>query len=395
MSSSYFELHYTLRDAMAKTRRLSLYNVYKIMTVKNLIEQGRKIKSSLKDLPSGEGVTRVFAAYYPANIDEYYRWKECSIRFLQLYSPSDVERFVKYSNEFENHHFYARYISNMIGVLEACELLPSERMTLLNKTEEREDEMAKVQELQKLYESHAKGGDVYTSADAFHNWHAAACVLFDKWFYPTEEDWFKFQSIEGVGNGYVLKHEYDGIYSSYKKLMARIKEGRGLKGVVVPNKITSYQSKSGSADKINIFISYAHADEKWLERLKKHLKVLTKYSDSIEYWEDTKLRGGDRWREEITKAINKANVAILLVSTNFLASDFIESDELPPILRKAQEDGTRILPLIVAPCSFEFSEISEFQAINSPDRTLADLGADEAAIERVYLELIKNIQSLL
>lgn len=365
------------------------------MTVKNLIEQGRKIESSLQYVPPGEGVVRMYAVYRLADTDEYYRWKECSIRFLQLYSSSDVERFVKYSNEFEEHHFHARYISNMIGVLEACDAIPSEKMSLLNEVQEREEEIAKVQELQALYESDARGRDVYNSTDAFHNWHAAACILFDKWFYPTDEDWVRFQNIKGVGNGYVLKQEYDGIYSSYQKLMARLIDGRGLKGEVAPKVMIQHRRKSGSANKINIFISYAHADEKWLERLKKHLKVLTKYSDSIEYWEDTKLRGGDRWREEITKAINKANVAILLVSTNFLASDFIANDELPPILRKAQEEGTIILPLIVSPCSFEFSEIGEFQAINSPDRTLADLGSDEAAIERVYLELMKTVQSLL
>ena len=129
--------------------------------------------------------------------------------------------------------------------------------------------------------------------------------------------------------------------------------------------------------------------------MKKHLKVLAKYSGSVEYWEDTKLRGGDKWRDEITAAINKANVAILLVSTDFLASDFIANDELPPILRKAVIGGTRVLPLIVAPCAFEVSEISDFQAINSPDRTLADLTNDEAAIERVYLELVQTIQGLL
>lgn len=88
-------------------------------------------------------------------------------------------------------------------------------------------------------------------------------------------------------------------------------------------------------------------------------------------------------------------MAILLVSTDFLASDFITSDELLPILRKAVSDGIRVLPLIVAPCSFEVSEISDFQAINSPDRTLADLANDDAAIDRVYLELVKTIQGLL
>ena len=146
--------------------------------------------------------------------------------------------------------------------------------------------------------------------------------------------------------------------------------------------------------KINIFISYSHSDSQWLERLKMHLKALSKIYD-VEYWEDTKLRGGDKWREEITNAIQKTNVAILLVSTAFLASDFITSDELPPILRKAEEEGTRVLPLIVAPCEFEDSELGDFQAINNLDKTLADMGNDNAAIDRVFLELNRNIKSLL
>lgn len=365
------------------------------MNIKELIAQGRNIKSSLQYVPSNEGVIRMFAVYRLTNVDEYYRWKEFSIRFLQLYYPTDVERFSKYSQEFEQHHYLPQYISNMIGVLEACEAFPSERMTQLKGVEERDSEIAKVQDLEQQYRSQTGEGRVHLSISAFHDWHAAACVLFDKWFYPTDEDWVKFQDIDGEGNGYVLKHEYDKIYSSYQKLMARLQDGRGLKNMVAQQNVPRYVKSTDVLNKVNIFISYSHADLKWLERLKTHLKVLAKYSGRVEYWEDTKLRGGDKWRDEITAAINKANVAILLVSTNFLASDFITSDELPPILRKAVSDGTRVLPIIVAPCSFEVSEISDFQAINSPDRTLADLANDEAAIERVYLEVIKTIQGLL
>ena len=364
------------------------------MDIKDLINQGKSIKTTIRYVPAPEGVIRTYEVYRPEDMDGYFRWKEISIRFLQLYSPADHERFVKYSVEFEKH-FKPRYISNMIGVLEACEAIPSERMNQMNDTQERNEEMNRVQELEKIYVRMAEESTIHKSGTAFHDWHAAACVLFDKWFYPSEEDWVKFQSIDGDGNGYVLSREYDRIYSSYKKLMARLEDGRGLKSSVHSQDVAQTFKRLSQANKLSIFISYAHADEKWLERLKKHLKVLSKYSDSIEYWEDTRLRGGDKWREEITDAISKANVAILLISTDFLASDFITSDELPPILRKAQEDGTRILPLIVSPCSFELSELSEFQAINSPDRTLADIGNDEAAIERVYLELVKTIQGLL
>ena len=365
------------------------------MNINDLITQGRKIESSLQYVPSSEGVIRMFSVYRLANVDEYYRWKEFSIRFLQLYYPTDVERFSKYSQEFEQHHYLPKYISNMIGVLEACEAFSSERMTQSKGVEERDSEIAKVQDLEQQYRSQTGEGRVHLSISAFHDWHAAACVLFDKWFYSTDEDWAKFQDIDGEGNGYVLKHEYDKIYSSYQKLIARLKDGRSLKGLAAQQNVPRFVKPTDALSKVNIFISYSHADLKWLERLKKHLKVLAKYSGSVEYWEDTKLRGGDRWRDEITEAFKKSNVAILLVSTDFLASDFITSDELPPILRKAVSDGTRVLSLIVAPCSFEVSEISDFQAINSPDRTLADLTNDETAIERVYLELVQTIQGLL
>lgn len=365
------------------------------MTIRDLIQKGRTIEEGLKYVLIGDNLIRTFDEYELANVDEYYNWKEWSIRFLHLYSPTDVDRFTKYSEDFEKHYYNPRYISNMIGVLEACKAMPTEKMNNAEMVQDREKELAEVEKLEELYLKMASKETIHLSTSAFHNWHAAACVLFDKWFYPTDDDWVKFQSIEGDGNGYILNHYFDMIYSPYRKLMARLKDGRALKGISVRKKNTEEKRQAAEYDKINIFISYSHADEEWLKRLSKHLKVLAKYSGNVEYWEDTKLRGGDKWREEIINAISRANVAILLISTDFLASDFISSDELPPILRKAEEEGTRVIPLIVSPCAYDLSEISEFQAINSPDKTLADMVGDDAAINRVYLELIKNIQELL
>lgn len=145
-------------------------------------------------------------------------------------------------------------------------------------------------------------------------------------------------------------------------------------------------------EKVNIFISYSHEDAKWLKMLKKHLKVLSKYSDDIDYWEDTRLKGGDKWKDEIAKAIERANVAILLVSTDFLASDFISNNELPPLLKKAEDSGARILPLIVSPCAYADSELGDFQAVNSPDKTLADIANDEAAVNRAFLQVMDIIK---
>ena len=372
----------------------NLKNNLMAVSLKNLIETGKELKSTLKYVPSGHNVIRTYPVYKFDNYDEYYSWKEVSLRFLQMYYPSDATRYIKYSEEFEKHHFIPMYLSNMIGVLEACEALPSDRVQKLNTIIGRDEELESVLELEKSFLSQDVETDPLAKVRAFRAWHAAASVLFDKWFYATDSDWIKFQEIEGDGNGYVLGREYNRIYSSYMKLVARLRDGRSLKGAIVARGNEFPVKKVGYHEKINIFISYAHHDEKWLEKLKTHLKVMAKYY-SVEFWEDTKLRGGDKWREEISAAIKRANVAILLVSTPFLASDFISNNELPPILRKAEEEGTRILPLIVSPCEFEDSELSVFQAVNSPDKTLSDLANDEASIDRVFLALNDYIKGLL
>ena len=370
------------------------------ISIKELISQGKTIQEGLKYIPPREMSIRSYRVYCLANMDDYYRWKESAIRFLQVYDNDATDRFVKYSELFENKHYAPEYLSNMVGVLDACDTMPSDKQIEQEKLLAKDQEISEVERLEQVY----LGFRTYVrekinsaeAIDAFHKWHAAASILFDKWFYGSDDDLVKFQSIDSGGNGYTLSTEYNTVYTPYCKLMSRLKDGRDIKrvsqirasglkgkGIVIPRK------------KINIFISYAHSDAIWLEKLETHLKVLSKYYDNVETWVDTKLRGGDKWREEITNAIKMANVAILLVSTAFLASDFITSDELPPILRKAEEDGTRVLPLIVSPCEFEDSEIGDFQAVNSPDKTLADLRDNEAAIERVYLDLNKEIKSLI
>lgn len=363
-----------------------------------LISTGRHIQKGLKFRPSPPNVFRTFAVYDLDDVDEYYNWKELSIRFLQQYGEDDSKRFIQYSKDFEEHYYLPKWISNMVGVLEACKAMPTKQMAVLIEDNQRDVELKNVLDLENNYLEYVHSDrDIINSTkaiDAFHKWHAAACVLFDKCFYSGDDDFVSFQSIDGSGNGYSLNHEYDKVYTVYQKLLSRIRDGRGVKyGRTVLRRQESNTTHSG--DKTNIFISYSHADKKWLDKLERHLKVLKRYIGSIEYWDDKRLKGGDKWKEEIEKAINKANVAILLVSTDFLSSDFIATDELPPLLRKAEEEGTRILPIIVAPCAFTLSELSEFQAINDPEKTLADLGDNEAAIERTFLELVKNIQELL
>ena len=138
------------------------------------------------------------------------------------------------------------------------------------------------------------------------------------------------------------------------------------------------------------FISYSHHDATYLERLMVHLKPLTR-KGLLDVWVDTEIKVGDKWQMEIQSALENANIAILLVSADFMASDFIVDNELPPLLSKAEVTGTRILPVILAPCRFSRDKsLSRFQSVNAPEYPLSSMNHDER--EAIYDQLTSEIE---
>ncbi|WP_158044418.1 toll/interleukin-1 receptor domain-containing protein [Skermanella pratensis] len=141
-----------------------------------------------------------------------------------------------------------------------------------------------------------------------------------------------------------------------------------------------------------VFISYSHADKEWLDRLKRHLKPLVR-EGNLDCWDDTRIRPGDDWKQEIQNALDRAQVAVLLISADFFASDFIDETELPPLLEAAKAKGVRILPVILSASRFARSpDLARFQAINPPSRPLSDMLPAEQ--EKVLDHLAHTIESI-
>ena len=112
----------------------------------------------------------------------------------------------------------------------------------------------------------------------------------------------------------------------------------------------------GTVERNQVFISYSHKDEEWLKKLQEVIAPDIR-NDRVTVWSDKQIDPGDPWFNKITEAINQARVAVLLVSLNFLASEFILKEELPRLV-EAVDDGLTILwvPLFGA---FEDQEIKE------------------------------------
>lgn len=110
-----------------------------------------------------------------------------------------------------------------------------------------------------------------------------------------------------------------------------------------------------------IFISYSHQDEAFLGDFKTMLAPLLQ-KGSIDLWDDKRIEPGDLWREAIEKALSAAKIAVLLVSPDFLASNFITTDELPKLLQAANHNELKVFWVHLSECLYEETPIAAYQA---------------------------------
>ncbi len=126
-------------------------------------------------------------------------------------------------------------------------------------------------------------------------------------------------------------------------------------------------------ERTKVFISYSHRDAQWMERLKVHLTPLER-EGMLDFWIDTDIEPGQQWYDEIEEAIAQAKVAVLLISPDFLASEFIATEEVPRVLAAADKEGLKVIPIFLKPSNINsIKRISRFQGVNDPQHTLSSL----------------------
>lgn len=137
-----------------------------------------------------------------------------------------------------------------------------------------------------------------------------------------------------------------------------------------------------------VFISFNRKDGKYLKILHAHLRY-DERAGTIKFWDGTRIEPGSKWRKAIEEALATASIAVLLVSADFLASDFIADEELPYLLA-AEARGMRIYSVILRPCAFHYTVLAQFEAINPPSHPLSTMS--EAQQETVWVKLTDVIR---
>jgi len=132
-----------------------------------------------------------------------------------------------------------------------------------------------------------------------------------------------------------------------------------------------------------VFVSYSHRDSFWKDRLVEAIRA-NNHPGELDLWDDTRLRGGDLWREHIEHAIAASRIAVLLLSDNFLESPFIRDEELPKMFQSRIASGTRLVPVILSDLASAPSWLNAFQRL--PTHTT--LHSDPNAVEGVAKEIL-------
>jgi len=102
---------------------------------------------------------------------------------------------------------------------------------------------------------------------------------------------------------------------------------------------------------VNGFLSYSHDDHDALAAFRPHLAALDRAFSTIP-WTDHSIHTGSIWNQMIDDAIRAADIIILLISENFIASDYVWNTELPAIKARHQA-GALVLPVVLVKCFWQ------------------------------------------
>ena len=137
-----------------------------------------------------------------------------------------------------------------------------------------------------------------------------------------------------------------------------------------------------TTDAITVFYSYAHEDEKLRDELDKHLRVLERQG-VIASWHDRKISVGKEWDKLIDERLETARIILLLVSPDFIASDYCYDNEMTQALERHDTGEARVIPVILRPCLWDAAPFAKLQAAPTDGNPVTKWPNKDAAFEDI------------
>ncbi len=141
------------------------------------------------------------------------------------------------------------------------------------------------------------------------------------------------------------------------------------------------------------FISYSHDDIAMCGELRKHLSFLERVH-GIVFWADDAIRGGDQRDPRILDAVNEADIFLMLCSTNWLDSDYIQEVEVPAIHARVAQTRGLVLPVVLVKCAWaeEFPSLKPVPNVNHRQKPIGDWKPIRDGYDQARIEIVEAIR---
>jgi hypothetical protein len=179
------------------------------------------------------------------------------------------------------------------------------------------------------------------------------------------------------------------------RLFAQINHSEMLDDVVRLVVAPIRGQSNGDGESVRVFVSYSHHDQKYVSddrgSLLSYLRGLA--DEGLSFWHDQRINAGSLWDGQIRRELVRADIALVLVSQEFLNSAYCKGVEVPAFIESRRERGLRILPIVLSPCDWQsHGWLSSTQALPGSGKTLERDYAAPGKRKELFLKILQALR---
>lgn len=142
---------------------------------------------------------------------------------------------------------------------------------------------------------------------------------------------------------------------------------------------------------VGVFCSYAHEDELWRKRLETHMSLLIR-QHLISFWHPRLIAPGTDWSNAIDAHLERASIILLLISSNFLASDYCYGVEMQRAIARHNAGEAKVIPILVRPVDWGSAPFARLKILPESKKPLSSWKKQEEALAEITASIRRMIQ---
>jgi hypothetical protein len=196
--------------------------------------------------------------------------------------------------------------------------------------------------------------------------------------------------LDDIKSGSIIL-KLDGSEEGFKVIQSLHKEGKLTELLGLPVKYVGYEIPSLTSNNsiIDVFFSYSHKDEDLRNELANHLRILER-DGVISSWCDRQISAGEEWANQIDERMNTACIILLLVSSDFIASNYCWNIEVKRAMERHQAGEACVVPVILRPVNWRRAPFGKLQALPKDAKPVTSWSNRDEA----FLDISQGIETV-